>query len=637
MRFSLFMIYLKLKKVLTIKCIFTILISFLFSNIVILYLENDFETFYSEAIKGNLEGKQIEAKVVSNSKEGKYYNQYQVKIIRIEKENKFKNKKIIIYVDKEKKLNFGEIVYITGVFQELETIKNTGSFKYKDYLKQERIYGALKVENLDVTNKRIKDISYFLNETREVIKERIEEYIKNEEYEFFISILLGDKTNLSKEVISNFQATSLSHLIAISGAHISYILIITRSCIKKLNLGKIESDLFISCFLLFYLYLVGNSPSAFRAVLMCILTILAQNLHRKTNSIHILCVTLLISILMNPYDLFSSSLLYSYSSVLAIFMFEKKIEDKLNKIFNIKFDIDKISQILKVNEKHYLDKTLKSNKKFNSNTATKIQKFNVILFIKIKEFFINTVSISISVQIIILPIMLYQFNTLSTYFLITNLITIPIFSAIMILGMTFIISIFLFPPIAWIISIFLTKIIQSLLNLTQFFSKLPFATIKVITPSFIFLLVYYAIVFFLYQIFIVKKYSLREKKYFQAVMKNMKSYKYFLHNRKMYIALIILIVFLFSNFTLKNKKEINIHFIDVGQGDSCLIITETKKKILIDGGGSEESDGFNVGENVLVPYLLDKRIRELDYVMISHFDSDHVRRSTNCNGTVKGK
>ena len=62
--------------------------------------------------------------------------------------------------------------------------------------------------------------------------------------------------------------------------------------------------------------------------------------------------------------------------------------------------------------------------------------------------------------------------------------------------------------------------------------------------------------------------------------------------------------------------------IDVGQGDSTLIVTPNNKTILIDGGGSPT---YDIGENTLVPYLLDRKIKKLDYVMISHFDEDHVR------------
>lgn len=58
-------------------------------------------------------------------------------------------------------------------------------------------------------------------------------------------------------------------------------------------------------------------------------------------------------------------------------------------------------------------------------------------------------------------------------------------------------------------------------------------------------------------------------------------------------------------------------------GDGTLIVTKTNKKILVDGGGEEGESSYSIGENVLLPYLLDKRIRTLDYIILSHFDSDH--------------
>ena len=58
-------------------------------------------------------------------------------------------------------------------------------------------------------------------------------------------------------------------------------------------------------------------------------------------------------------------------------------------------------------------------------------------------------------------------------------------------------------------------------------------------------------------------------------------------------------------------------------GDSTLIITPMQKKILIDGGGSLNRENYDVGKSVLLPYLLDRNISCLDYVFISHFDTDH--------------
>lgn len=72
-------------------------------------------------------------------------------------------------------------------------------------------------------------------------------------------------------------------------------------------------------------------------------------------------------------------------------------------------------------------------------------------------------------------------------------------------------------------------------------------------------------------------------------------------------------------------QKLKISFLDVGQGDTTLIITPMHKTILIDGGGSTDNEKYDVGKRVLLPYLLNHHIKEIDMMMISHFDTDHVR------------
>ena len=86
--------------------------------------------------------------------------------------------------------------------------------------------------------------------------------------------------------------------------------------------------------------------------------------------------------------------------------------------------------------------------------------------------------------------------------------------------------------------------------------------------------------------------------------------------------IIILVVCMIGTLVSFIPQNLKVYFIDVGQGDSTLIVTPKNKTILIDGGGSEFSD-FNVGEKTLLPYIFDRGFNELDYIIVSHFDSDH--------------
>jgi competence protein ComEC len=70
------------------------------------------------------------------------------------------------------------------------------------------------------------------------------------------------------------------------------------------------------------------------------------------------------------------------------------------------------------------------------------------------------------------------------------------------------------------------------------------------------------------------------------------------------------------------KDEMLLNFVDVRQGDCCLI-RYAGKNILIDSGGSD--DNYDVGKNILLPYLLTKKITKIDYAFVSHMDSDHCK------------
>lgn len=90
---------------------------------------------------------------------------------------------------------------------------------------------------------------------------------------------------------------------------------------------------------------------------------------------------------------------------------------------------------------------------------------------------------------------------------------------------------------------------------------------------------------------------------------------------KRVLVTIVASVFVFTVFP--KSQNLVIHFVDVGQGDCCLVITPTGKTMLVDGGGSENIENYDVGESVLVPYLLDKKIKTIDYMLVSHFHADH--------------
>lgn len=220
----------------------------------------------------------------------------------------------------------------------------------------------------------------------------------------------------------------------------------------------------------------------------------------------------------------------------------------------------------------------------------------------------NIFLVSISAQIIIIPIMAYTYKTISLTFPITSILTSALIGIIIIIGFILalisLISIKILEPFSFIYKL----LINLLLIITQYTSQIPFSKIYVKTPYFVEIIFYYLIIFlssYLYQ-----------KCGKEKIISKIKD------NYKKIIAILLIFILIFNLFKIITPNNLKIYFIDVGQGDSCLVVTPRNTKILIDGGGTEN---YDIGENVLLPYLLNRRIDTIDYVICSHADLDHIR------------
>ena len=169
----------------------------------------------------------------------------------------------------------------------------------------------------------------------------------------------------------------------------------------------------------------------------------------------------------------------------------------------------------------------------------------------------------------------------------------------------------------------LTRLLNLLLGISKVGALLPLNKIYFVTPNMFEIIIYYVLIFsvnFIISIKLNRSLNSLEKRVVNLL--NLAKYIIVLNKKKIlfYSFIIFFLCLIFMNI----PKSLKIYFIDVGQGDSSLIITPRNKKILIDGGGSSDKD-FDVGKQTVLPYLLNRNINKLDYVIISHFDQDHVR------------
>ena len=502
---------------------------------------------------------------------GPIENEYTYKYIVKAKTGQLKNKKFIIYINKNnnKLFKYGDLIKIQGEYSSPQTARNYRGFDYSKYLKILKIYGIIKIEEANLLKEN--DLNFVLISINNLKQKMIDHANKNmpqKTANLLLGLLIGQKDNIQEDIIKSFRTANLSHILAVSGAHTSYIILGLTYIITKSKAPRRIGYIITIIILLVFIIITGASYSVIRACIMSIITISAKLFYKKENFFISICVSLFIILIQNPFAINDIGLKLSFLGTIGIIVFNKNITE-------------------------------------------------FFIRIKIKENIAKVLSLTFSAQLMIMPITILNFNAFSLTFFISNILASPLLGIIIILGFIAIFVSFVLNPISKILFFVLNLFLELLIFISEIVTKIPGSSILVKTPNLVFVITYYILILFINYFFINKKNPIRrfQKKIIKiCTIKNIKR-----------IIKIIARIFLIISFLTMLVRVINptlkIYFIDVGQGDCTLIITPKGKKILIDGG-----EGKN---EILLPYLLDRGINKIDYIIISHFDSDH------CNGLIE--
>ena len=459
-------------------------------------------------------------------------------VVKTHKINNKKIKKNIVFYGKEKN---GRLVSIDGVFKRPLGQMNRGNFnKRLNYLSENINYiGQMYHENV------LKEgdlISTFVYNFREKLKDNIYENLPKKEAGILSSILLSDRAYLDEDDLDNFSYLGINHILALSGFHIAILAIFLEKIFLKLSSSKKLSD-FLSLFLIgFYIFLVGFPVGALRAYSFLFFYKLRFYLRLNIDRKEILHITGLIMLLINPFSLFSLSFLMSYGAVIGIFYIYPRLIIKCPK----------------------------------------------------KNFVIESFVLTFSVLLVIFPIINTYFSGVNIIVFLANLIIIPLYSLVIILGYFLSIG-FSF------LSVFIDILFKSIWGLENLLMVIANLKIEIFALDFNHIFLYYILLYFL---FIHSKYI-----------------KIFYGARKFfYIYMAWLMIFSCVSFYKSYNSLKEIHFY-IGQGDASLI-SYRGKNFLIDVGGARREN--KIFENFLYPALKNLGIKKVDAIFISHFDEDHA-------------
>lgn len=495
-----------------------------------------------------------------------------IKIILIVKKNKKDNAS---NSELMKKLEFGTKIKLAGEYSAPEGQRNFKGYSYKEYLMTKEIYGTVKIENSNDVETIKKDQSNFfekmINKLSNLLKRKVEILLPENSASLLKGILLGDCTDISSDVKENFKECNLSHMLAVSGAHLSYLIIGMNIILSKKIFGKRASKIITIFIIIIFMNITNMSPSIERAGISSIICIIASLIHRKPDAINAVAVAVLCTVIKNPLSILNVGMQLSYAGTLSLLMFANGRE--------------------KNNSREIIENSEKGK--------------------NIKKYLVESIKVTLCANILIMPLTIYKFNTISLNFILANLVAGPLLGLSLILGLIMLVTSFVSLNIAKFISFILNIILIVLIKSTKLISQIPYSNITVITPHLISIVIIYTIIFLGY--YIARSPKLRKK---------------LKVNKKLMIKTIAIVLSItiisVATLNLLEEKKLKLYFVDVGQGDCTYLKTPSGKNILIDGGGNRDKEKYDVGKKVLLPYLLDRRVKKLDYIIVSHFDADHA-------------
>jgi len=355
------------------------------------------------------------AKVVSFKEEKEYQNQYIVL---------YQKHKFLLKTDKGVEFSYGDVIVFTGSFEKAKPARNFELFDYERYLKQNNIYGILIPETIEKISSE-KDFWYDIENFKQSLKQNLFRVFDAKQAGFLSGILLGDKSEIEEETKQNFQDSNLSHILAISGMHVAYVVMGFQWILNFLTpRQKWKNGCMIVC-LIFFAIFTGASPSCLRACIMCSLIFLSKLVYRKSDVYMSLLIALDIILIINCYYITSIGLWLSFLSTLGIVW---------------------------------------------GSSFSKPKRFSQWF-----QFIAENVKISFCCYILILPVIWHCYNKIYLTFIFSNLLVSILIGPIMILGY---IHLFLGKFSHWFV--FIEKVLLDVLfQIAQYFSHFPFSKILV--------------------------------------------------------------------------------------------------------------------------------------------------------------
>ncbi|MGG1877653.1 ComEC/Rec2 family competence protein [Paenibacillus cisolokensis] len=536
----------------------------------------------------------------------------------------------------------GDTIWLQGELQQPGEARNFDGFDYRAYLRTEKIHwivrmnGVSQAEVAAPKSWRPGHILRWNDSIRQRLGDKLDQLYDGVHAGFMKGLVIGNRDDLDPETFREFSRLGLTHILAISGMHVAVVTGCLLFILSAMKLTR-ETSLTVAMWLLpLYVLLTGASPSVVRAGMMGVIGLYAAKRRLLKDGLNILSAAALIMLVWNPYYLLNVSFQLSFIVTAGLMIF--------------------VPMMMR-------------------------------LFSKLPAWLAGSASVTVVAQLVSFPLTIYYFNQFSLLSVAANLVLVPLISMVVLpLGMISLLLGWLWMEGAgWVARA--AELINGLtFGIVEWMNApLSFRTIWA-SPSFLWIVGYFGLLYGL--LYLLKKRAEDLAPDSQSsddtvpllvpasrrgdtgatgyapgtrglappagaglppvigrLISSLMLGRFYaagqLLERYGYRVLTMccaggLLLLLYSGYQSPSTHGAGVvQFLDVGQGDSILVSTPEGKFILIDGGGTlnfrkesdawkERKDPFEVGKNVVVPLLKKRGVHQLEAVLATHFDQDHV-------------
>jgi len=468
---------------------------------------------------------------------------------------------------------YGRKISCTGSFEAFDGELNPGQFDANAYYKNEGYTGILDAKDIRLVKEEESfSPDIYLHRLNLAISDKYKKILGDKNAGSLSAMVLGDKRGLDEEIKELYQENSISHLLSISGLHISLLGGAVFLFLRRLKVSFSFPLITSSIILIIYGAFTGFSVSTSRAVIMMSVLFISFVIGKSYDLPSGLALAALILIVINHRAIYQSGFLLSFFAVIGIFYIMPEL------LYIFKVDI-------------YHNKGI----------------------IKGLHLLLASIISSISILLATLPIVLNNFYEVSLTGIILNIIVIPLMSLVVITGLLggFV------ALVSETMGSFILGITHYILNLYTLFcrlgDRLTFLRLIIGKPDKWQIVLYYLILVIVFYLLALKR---RENKL--RSLKNNLPEGYNTSKRIVVTGLMTFTSFLIIAY---KPREFSINMLDIGQGD-CFVVNDGNNDIYISDCGSTTVQ--NVGKTRLLPFLKSKGWGKVDTIFISHMDKDHV-------------